>query len=238
MKKIFFTIIAITAIVAAVKIFTKSDDLNLYNDSSADNFSADSFSTDSFSADDNTDFTDDWRLILVNNQNAIPENYNVDLVQLSNGVSVDSRIYPDLQQMFDDARKEGIYPVVTEGYRTNQQQQDMMNEKVDSFINEGYSLEVAQNLALDWVALPGKSEHELGIALDINADADFCSDNDVYDWLADNAYKYGFILRYPCGKEYITGIDYEPWHYRYVGTDYASQIYSKRITLEEFLDVE
>lgn len=139
--------------------------------------------------------------------------------------------------MFDDAREQGIYPVVSEGYRTRQQQQSIMDEKINAFIDEGYSRKEAQNLAKDWVAMPNTSEHELGIALDINADTDFSSDTEVYEWLADNAHNYGFILRYPSGKEHITGIDYEPWHYRYVGKDNAYQIYSQQITLEEFLNV-
>lgn len=178
---------------------------------------------------------DNWCLILVNSENAIPKNYKIELTQLSNGICVDSRIYPDLQQMFDDARKYGIYPVVSEGYRTHEEQQNMMNDKIDNFIYEGYSKRDAEKLAKSWVAEVGKSEHELGIALDINADTSFSSDEEVYNWLAENAYKYGFILRYPLGKEDITGIDYEPWHYRYVGTDSAFEIYSRQITLEEYL---
>lgn len=185
--------------------------------------------------DDSADIPDDRRLILVNSENAVPKGYEPELVQLSNGVCVDSIIYPDLQKMFDDAREQGVYPVVGEGYRTNQQQKDMMNQKIDSFIDEGYSKREAKKLAENRVAVPGKSEHELGLAVDINADYDFCSDDEVYSWLAENAYKYGFILRYPYGREDITGIDYEPWHYRYVGAETAEQIYLQQITLEEFL---
>lgn len=177
---------------------------------------------------------DDWRLILVNNDNAIPKDYQVELTQLSNGIYVDSRIYSDLQQMFDDARNEGIYPIVSEGYRTHEEQKNMMQSRVDSYIAEGYSQSEAESLAKEWVAKPGNSEHELGLALDINADPSYSSDYDVYNWLAENAYKYGFILRYPQGKEYITGIDYEPWHYRYVGKEAALEIFNKNITLEEY----
>lgn len=178
----------------------------------------------------------DWRLIMVNSKNAVPDDYSIELTQLANGISVDSRIYPDLQKMFDDMREQGVYPVVSEGYRTNEQQQNMMTQKINGFIDEGYSKKTARELAEKLVAEAGKSEHELGIALDINADADFSSDEDVYDWLAENAYRYGFILRYPSDKENITGIDYEPWHYRYVGAESALQIYSQQITLEEFLN--
>ena len=77
----------------------------------------------------------------------------------------------------------------------------------------------------------------LGIALDINADTSVSTNEEVYAWLAENAYKYGFILRYPPGKEDITGIDYEPWHYRYVGIDAALEIYTQQLTLEEYLNM-
>ncbi|MDE6776282.1 MAG: M15 family metallopeptidase [Ruminococcus sp.] len=179
--------------------------------------------------------TADWRLILVNSSHAVPKGYSPDLMQLSNGIYIDSRIYPDLQNMFDDARADGIYPVVGEGYRTHEQQEDIMQDKINTFIDEGYSKREAEKLAGEWVAEAGKSEHELGLALDINADTSMCTDSDVYEWLAENACKYGFILRYPSGSESITGIDYEPWHYRYVGIDNATEIYNNNITLEEYL---
>ncbi|MDE6671211.1 MAG: M15 family metallopeptidase [Ruminococcus sp.] len=179
---------------------------------------------------------DDWRLILVNNENSIPYGYTPELTELSNGIRIDTRIYPDLQRMFDDARNVGIYPIVSEGYRTYEEQKKMMSDKIESFISEGYSKHEAKKLAREWVAVAGKSEHEIGLALDINADQSYSTDTEVYDWLAENAYKYGFILRYPPDKEYITGIDYEPWHYRYVGTETATEIHDKNITLEEYLN--
>lgn len=178
----------------------------------------------------------DWRLILVNNENSIPYGYTPELMELSNGIRIDTRIYPDLQRMFDDARNTGIYPVVSEGYRTHEEQKKMMSDKVESFISDGYSRREAKKLAREWVAVAGKSEHEIGLALDINADQSYSTDTEVYDWLAENAYKYGFILRYPPDKEYITSIDYEPWHYRYVGTETATEIHEKNITLEEYLN--
>ncbi|MDE6832742.1 MAG: M15 family metallopeptidase [Ruminococcus sp.] len=179
---------------------------------------------------------DDWRLILVNNKNSIPYGYTPELTELSNGIRIDKKIYPDLQKMFDDARSIGIYPIVSEGYRTPDEQKKMMSDKVESFISEGYSRREAKKLALEWVAVAGKSEHEIGLAVDINADQSYSTDTEVYDWLAENSYKYGFILRYPPDKEYITGIDYEPWHYRYVGTETASEIHEQNITLEEYLN--
>ena len=177
----------------------------------------------------------DWRLILVNAQHTVPEDYEIELTDLFNGTRVDSRIYPDLQRMFDAARAEGVRPIVSEGYRTHEEQVAMMQRYVDLYRAQGYSEEESQNLARDYVAEPGTSEHELGIAVDING-AEGYSDWDVYAWLAENAHEYGFILRYPEGKEDVTGIDYEPWHYRYVGAAAAQAIYEQQITLEEYLE--
>lgn len=166
----------------------------------------------------------EWNLIVVNRWNELPEDYDVELTELSNGQMVDSRIYPYLQEMFDAARTEGVYPVVREGYRTAEEQQEILDDKIQNYINQGYSQVKAERTAKEWVALPGTSEHQLGIAVDINADKSKCSNEDVYGWLAENAYKYGFVLRYPLGKQKITGTSYEPWHYRYVGKEVAREI--------------
>ena len=85
-------------------------------------------------------------------------------------------------------------------------------------------------------AIPGTSEHQLGIAVDINADTTKSSSDDVYNWLAENAHTYGFIKRYPSNKTDITGVINEPWNYRYVGKEAASKIYSQGICLEEYID--
>lgn len=119
-------------------------------------------------------------------------------------------------------------------YRTGEEQEDIFRDKVFAYRKEGYSKARAEKLAKEWVALPGTSEHQLGIAVDINADKERSENEEVYAWLAQNAYQYGFILRYPQGKEDITGTGYEPWHYRYVGTEAAKEIYEGRICLEEY----
>lgn len=177
-----------------------------------------------------------WELILVNRWNSIPEGYSFEVVTLDNGRQLDARIYDSLQQMFDDAREQGIYPVVGEAYRTSEEQKAMMQSYIDGYLSEGYDESEAKRLAEQYVALPGTSEHELGLSLDINANTEMSSNEEVYEWLAENSYKYGFILRYPGGKESITGINYEPWHYRYVGTDAAREIYESGVCLEEYLE--
>ena len=177
-----------------------------------------------------------WSLILINKDNYIPEDYEVNLLKLSNGKKVDERIYPDLQKMFDDARAAGLELFVAQGYRTADEQQKFLDNKQEAYENEGKSPAEAKELAEQWVAVPGTSEHQLGIAVDINADTEKCKAEDVYKWLSENAHKYGFINRYPADKTEITGIIYEPWHYRYVGTDAAFEIHEKGLCLEEYIE--
>lgn len=177
-----------------------------------------------------------WMLMLVNATHSIPEGYAPpELTVLSNGESVDKRIYPSLQQMFDDARAQGVYPFVRSGYRTNDEQQQTMDEKIAEYVEQGLSEDEARQKAEGYVAIPGTSEHETGLAVDINADTDRSERDEVYAWLADNCAKYGFILRYPEDKTEVTGISYEPWHFRYVGEDAAREIMDNGLCLEEYL---
>ena len=180
--------------------------------------------------------TYEWKLILVNREHHMPEDYTMELTELSNGESVDSRIYPDLQDMFDTARAEGLQLFVADGYRTQEEQQQLLDEKIEAYKNEGYAEEEAEEQAKQWVALPGTSEHQLGLAVDINADTSQSTRDEVYAWLAENGYKFGFINRYPANKTEITGTIYEPWHYRYVGKKAAKEIYSQGICLEEYIE--
>ncbi|WP_342758037.1 M15 family metallopeptidase [Kineothrix sedimenti] len=177
-----------------------------------------------------------WCLILVNKWSRIPDGYEVELTELADGQCIDKRIYPALQEMFDAARSDNIYPIVASGYRTTQKQQNLMDEKVAEYQAEGYSFEEATTKAEEWVAIPGTSEHQLGLGVDINADGIYSTGEEVYEWLSQNSYKFGFILRYPAGKTDITGVINEPWHYRYVGMEAAADIYNQGICLEEYLN--
>ena len=182
------------------------------------------------------DTSSDWNLILVNRTHRIPKNYEMELTELSNGQKVDSRIYPELQAMFDAARADGLQLFVREGYRTSEEQQQILDEKIAAFENEGNSRKEAKELAKEWVAVPGTSEHELGLSVDINANTSVSSRDSVYTWLAENAHSYGFIKRYPSDKTEITGISNEPWHYRYVGKETAEEIKEKGVCLEEYIE--
>lgn len=180
-------------------------------------------------------YQDDWRFVLVNGDCALPKGFAPPLLTLTNGERVDERIYPDLQRMFDDARAAGLSPFVRAGYRSTEDQERIMENRVDALLREGWPEKAARKEARRTVARPGYSEHELGLAVDINSHT---SDEwQLYAWLAEHAWQYGFILRYPQGAEEITGIDYEPWHYRYVGADAARAIRETGCTLEEYLGV-
>lgn len=178
---------------------------------------------------------DEWNLIVVNRWNEIPDDYSVELTELPNGIKVDIRIYPYLQEMLDAAADDVVYAVVGEGYRTEEEQKALYDDKILAYMVEGFPRKKAEEMAKEWVAVPGTSEHQLGIAVDINADKERSDNEQVYQWLADNAYKYGFILRYPQWKTDVTGNQYEPWHYRYVGEEAAREIFERGICLEEYM---
>jgi len=177
-----------------------------------------------------------WCLILVNKWNHIPDDYEVELTELANGQSVDKRIYAALQEMFDAARSDGVYPIIASGYRTAEEQQSLMDEKIADYKAEGYPAGEAVTKAEAWVAIPGTSEHQIGIGVDINADGIHSTGNKVYEWLNQNACKFGFICRYPPDKTEITGVINEPWHYRYVGIEAATEIQNQGVCLEEYLN--
>lgn len=177
-----------------------------------------------------------WCLILVNQWNSLPHDYQVELITLDNGELIDQRIYSPLQAMFDEARENDIYLHVVSGYRTFETQQALLDEKIEAYKMEGYSDDLAVLNATAWVAIPNTSEHQLGIAVDINADISLSSSDDVYEWLASNAHRYGFINRYPSDKTDITGVINEPWHYRFVGVIAATQIHNQGLCLEEYLE--
>ncbi|MBQ8063581.1 MAG: M15 family metallopeptidase, partial [Clostridia bacterium] len=138
--------------------------------------------------------------------------------------------------MFDAARKDGLGLTVRSGYRTKESQQQVFDDKVAEFRMEGRSGHKAKQLAKEWVALPGHSEHELGLAVDINADEKVCSKEDLYLWLSQNAIDYGFVCRYPSEKASITHVEHEPGHYRYVGKEHAKAMKEKGLCLEEYVE--
>ncbi|MFQ7842930.1 MAG: M15 family metallopeptidase [Coprococcus sp.] len=214
---------------------TADSDVSQSNDASSDT-AADTSDQTSGSTDDNMTTSSDWCLLLVNSAHPLADDYSVDLTELRNGQSVDTRILSDLQEMFDAARSEDIYPIVSDAYRTREDQQTLMDDVIQNYEDEGYSSEEASSKAEQVIAKPGTSEHETGLAIDIAGDDDYDQDTDsVLEWMNSNAYKYGFILRYPSGKESVTGAEAENDHYRYVGKEAAKVIHDQGICLEEYL---
>ena len=182
------------------------------------------------------DMSGEWNLILVSQDNYIPKDYEVTLATLPNLKQVDERILPYLTEMFLDAREAGIELFVREGYRSREDQKRILKNRINALREEGYSRSDARKEALRWVAVPGTSEHELGLASDINAYTAVTSNEEAYAWLKEHAYRYGFILRYPPDKTEITGIGNEPWHFRYVGLEASQVIQENGWCLEEYLD--
>lgn len=187
------------------------------------------------------DSTKDWRLILVNKQNPIPDGYDVELVSYNGSKNqVDKRIVDDLDAMIKAAGEDGISLYICSAYRSYERQTTLFSNKISSCLRGSESYFKAYSKAAMSVAPPGTSEHQLGMALDIvtgsytSLNSGF-GDTPAGEWLAENAADYGFILRYPKGKEDITGIIYEPWHYRYVGRKYSKEISDLGITLEEYV---
>ncbi len=184
---------------------------------------------------------DDWNLILVNPWNEVPKNHSVPLKQLPDGQAVDKRIYSDLIKMMQDCENAGLSPKICSAYRTQEKQTQLFENKINRLKKQGYSGEAAKKEAAKSVAVPGTSEHQLGLAVDItdSHNQNLNSEQEktkVQQWLIKNCWKYGFILRYPNGKSEITGIIYEPWHYRYVGKKAAKEITEQGVTLEEYLN--
>lgn len=175
---------------------------------------------------------DDGKLVLVNKYTKLDENYKPNLVNMDSaysydGMQMNSEAYEHLKQMINEAKKDNIKLYNISSYRSYYTQSTLYNNYVNSDGKEA---------ADRYSARAGYSEHQTGLATDLNtasSSAHF-ENTKEYNWLINNSYKYGFILRYPKDKEYITGYKYEPWHYRYVGIDAANYIHKHDITFEEY----
>ncbi len=184
----------------------------------------------------------DGLLLLVNPWTPLPEDFLPgELVPVQNDQAVDARAYPDLQDMLQDMSQAGLSPLICSSYRSQERQQELYDNKVQRVMAEGVSLEAAQAEAARWVARPGTSEHQTGLAVDIVSLSNQMLDETQestpeFQWLAENAWKYGFILRYPNDKSEKTGIAYEPWHFRFVGKEAAEEMHDLGLCLEEYLE--
>ena len=187
------------------------------------------------------DLPDDWNLILVNRTHPLPDDFEVELKSIGGGHRIDARAYDDYMAMVKAARKDGAYIYVTSSYRTMDKQITLHESKIEEGVMMDYSYAEAKERAAEVVAVPGTSEHQAGLALDfVSAEYRRLDEKQEktkgFQWLKENCYDYGFILRYPNGKTEVTGIIYEPWHFRYVGKKAALEIKETGQTLEEYLE--
>lgn len=187
-----------------------------------------------------------WQLCLVNAANPLPDDFEPETSHIAGYENrpFDMRAADWLEKMLHDAEQEGCKLYLVSGYRSIGRQRALFQIKTESFVKQGLALEQAEQEAARWVARPGTSEHNLGLAADIVSADWYTTHNDLtedfeqtpaFAWLKANCAEYGFILRYPKDKEAVTGVSYEPWHYRYVGQEAAKQIMLTGITLEEYL---
>jgi LAS superfamily LD-carboxypeptidase LdcB len=196
--------------------------------------------------------TTDWNLILVNPTHPLPEGYAPTTRELAGGIYdtavythyqyfCDERIFDDLTAMLTDCTAAGFHPLVASGYREHATQITLFQDNIAALEARGLSREDAEKETRTVVAVPGTSEHELGLAVDIaceeNTELDATQlDTPTQKWLMDNSWHYGFVVRYPTDKTSQTDIIFEPWHYRYVGKESARYMHNHNLCLEEYID--
>lgn len=184
-------------------------------------------------------------LILVNPTHYIPDDYEVNLVTVQGKYKLDEKAAEHAIDLLAAAKEAGYNMQLCSAYRTVEKSAELYQRQIKKFLNAGYSQAEAEKEAAKWVAPPGTSEHHTGLSMDlVSSDywgqySDLEHDYDKFDsfkWMYAHCAEYGFILRYPKDKQDITGITYEPWHYRYVGVDAAKYIMENGLCLEEYLD--
>ncbi|MFI3141156.1 MAG: M15 family metallopeptidase [Clostridia bacterium] len=181
----------------------------------------------------------DYTTLLVNYENKLPDDYETVIQDYKppkgSKVEVSAVIVEALNSLFEAADQDGLNLTINSAYRSYEDQEVIMNNKIFSLEEKGYDEDESVEIAKNYVAIAGYSEHQTGLAVDLgcygNTTWDIC-----YDWLEENAYKYGFIYRFPEDKVEITKINNEPWHYRYVGEQMAEKIYESGLCLEEYLE--
>ena len=181
-----------------------------------------------------------WELCLANRENLLSADFLPELTPLEGGQNFDSRAVQALKDFVAAGREAGLSVNITSSYRSYATQETLFNNKVNQYISSEGSYDAAYIKAATIVAIPGSSEHQTGLAVDIvdkyyEFMNESLADTELSKWMKENCAKFGFILRFPDGKQDITGIMFEPWHYRYVGPEAAAYIMEKGLCLEEFV---
>ena len=174
---------------------------------------------------------DDWELILVNRSH-LQEESHPKLTQIDD-IQVDSRIAENTRQFLAAARTIAPEETLISGYRSRAEQTELYEEALALAEEEGLSRQEAEQEVQKRIQLPGASEHQTGLAIDMSEPEG--QEDGVANKIAEIAPKYGFILRYPEGRSDITGVDFENWHYRYVGVESAQYMQKHHLVLEEYL---
>ena len=175
--------------------------------------------------------------ILVNRHNLIPEDHDPDLVSIGDGHYLNRRAAAAWEAMRAAAASDGINLWIISAYRSHERQTYNFNNSVQFHVDAGRTPEEAHTITAGYIAVPGTSEHTLGMAIDLNSiDAAF-EHTPEFEWLIENAANFGYIFRYPREATEITGINFEPWHFRYVGSNHARIIMELGIVLEEYLEM-
>ena len=178
---------------------------------------------------------DDWRLVLVNSDVPMPDDFE-QVIGSFNGIEMDERIIEPYQEMYAAAQQDGVYLWISSGYRDKELQEKLFRQETEIYLAQGYTQPEAEAEAEKSVQRPGYSEHNTGLALDLNGVLEDFQHDEAYLWLQEHAEEYGFVLRYPEGKSDITKIIYEPWHFRYVGPEHAKEMNRLGMCLEEYVE--
>jgi D-alanyl-D-alanine carboxypeptidase len=180
--------------------------------------------------------TKKWYLKLIGPySDPLPKDYAPSLSTVD-GYPIHSKIVTAYKAMKKAAKKDGVNLYIISGYRTYQRQKNNFNTRYNLYKSQGYSDDEAYKKTAAIIAVPGTSEHHLGLAMDLNSLDQSFGNTKAGKWLAKNSYKYGFILRYAADTTDITGIVYEPWHFRYVSVGHAYKIREMDVTLEEYIE--
>lgn len=179
----------------------------------------------------------DWNLRLANSENVLPEDFKVELANIDSTRQFDARAIQYLNKMMNDMKKDKIANVwVQSAYRSVARQKELYNNSVNKYLKQGKTREEAERLTDQFIAKPGSSDHNLGLAVDFNSVDNKFEDLAAFKWLEKNAENYGFVLRFPKDKTEITKIEYESWHWRYVGEEHAKKMNELHMCLEEYIE--
>ncbi len=240
----FFFIVTIALLVENLSLRSQlaEQEENASVNSQISSVTSDNSSEESSSKAPTVAASDKWKLRVANSENVLPTDFSVETGLITpayardQGMSFDARAVGDLNDMLAAANRDGVNLLVISCFRTLNKQTNLYNAEVQKWLNRGYSEENAKAKAGTIVAVPGTSDHNLGLAVDLNSVEESFENTRQFTWLQEHAAEYGFVMRYPKHKQEVTKIIYEPWHYRYVGKEHAAKMNELDMCLEEYVE--